>query len=58
MSIAWHPKRWWNVSCQKMRKKKQKQFVLSNAFNTSEKYNLKVPRHFVIQRLDIVIKVL
>ena len=46
MSIAWHPKRWWNVSCQKMRKKKQKQFLLSNAFNTSEKYNLKVPRHF------------
>ena len=37
MPIVWHPKRWWNVLCQKMRKWKQNQFLLSNAFNISHK---------------------
>ena len=37
MPRAWHPKRWWNVLCQKMRKWKQNQFLLSNAFNISHK---------------------
>ena len=41
--ITRHPKRWWIFACQKMKKKKQNQFLLSSAFNV---YNLRVLGHF------------
>ena len=41
-------------ACQKMTKKKQNQFLLSNAFNASEVNNMEVLEHFVTQRIDKV----
>ena len=38
-----HSKRWWDFACQKMRKKKKNQFLLSNAFNV---YKLRLLIHF------------
>ena len=43
-------------ACQNTRKKKQNQFLLSDAFNALVVYNLEILEHFVTQRLDIVQK--
>ena len=44
MPIAWHPKRWLNFACEKMRKKNRtNRFLLSNTFNV---YNLRVLGYF------------
>ena len=58
MVIAWHPQRQWNFWMSEVEgeKKKQNQFLLSNAFNVSVVYNVEVPRQFVTQKLDIVQK--
>ena len=42
MSIAWHPKRWWNFRMSEDKKKKLKA-LLSNPFNI---YNMEVLKHF------------
>ena len=47
VAAAWHPRRWWNFACPKMRKRKQNRLLLSNAFNASVVYHLKVLKHFV-----------
>ena len=44
MSIAWHPKRWWNFC---LLEDEKKEIIRSNAFNASLVYNLEVLRHFV-----------
>ena len=46
MPIAWHTKDGGSFACQDMRKKKQNQFLLSNAFNASVVYNIEVLEHF------------
>ena len=33
MPVAWHPKRWWNSCMPEGEKKKQNQFLQSNAFS-------------------------
>ena len=44
MSIAWHPKRWWNFC---LLEDEKKEIIRSNAFNASLVYNLEILRHFV-----------